>query len=68
MECQDEMVEMESQGDEGRGETLVCRDHLAGQVCMHFRFSVPILSSDYFTITSTSIMNMSFIGLHQHGE
>ena len=68
MECQDEMVKMESQGDQRKGETLVCRDHLGDQVCMHFRFSVPILSSDYFTIRSASIMNMSFIGLHQHGE
>ena len=29
MGCQDEMVEMEPQEDKGRGETLVCRDHLA---------------------------------------
>ena len=36
MGCQDEMVEMESQGDRERGErgeTLVCRDHLALKVC-----------------------------------
>ena len=36
MECQDEMVEMESQEAKGRGETLVCRDHLACKVCMQF--------------------------------
>ena len=36
MEYQDEMVEMESQEAKGRGETLVCRDHLARKVCMHF--------------------------------
>ena len=36
MECQDEMVEMESQEVKGSGETLVCRDHLACEVCMHF--------------------------------
>ena len=35
MECQGEMEETESQGDEGRGENLVCRDHLARKVCMH---------------------------------
>ena len=35
MECQDEMEEMESQESKGRGETLVCRDHLARKVCMH---------------------------------
>ena len=35
MECQDEMVEMEPQEAKGRGETLVCRDHLACKVCMH---------------------------------
>ena len=34
MECQDEMVEMECQEAKGRGETLVCRDHLACKVCM----------------------------------
>ena len=32
MEYQDEMVEMESLGNKGRGETLVCRDHLAFKV------------------------------------
>ena len=32
MECQDEMVEMESQEAKGRGETLVCKDHLAHEV------------------------------------
>ena len=36
MEHQDEMVEMESQGNKGRGETPVHRDHLARKVCMHF--------------------------------
>ena len=43
MECQDEMVEMESQEAKGRGETLVCRDHLAREVCMHFDAYIPIL-------------------------
>ena len=32
MGCQDEMVEMESQGDRERGETLVCRDHVVDKV------------------------------------
>ena len=42
MGCQDEMVEMvemvkmESQGNKGRGETPVHRDHLAHKVRMHF--------------------------------
>ena len=36
MECQDEMVEMESQEAKGRGETLVYRGHLAFKVCIHF--------------------------------
>ena len=43
MECQDEMVEMESQEAKGRGETLVCRDHLDCKVCMHFNTYIPIL-------------------------
>ena len=43
MECQDEMVEMESQEAKARGETLVRRDHLACQVCMHFDTYIPIL-------------------------
>ena len=34
MECQDEMVEMESQEAKGREETLVCRDHLAFKVAI----------------------------------
>ena len=42
MECQDEMVEMESQEAKGRGETPVCRDHLARKVHMHFNFYIPI--------------------------
>ena len=33
MGCQDEMVEMEPQEEKGRGETLVCKDHLAHKVC-----------------------------------
>ena len=33
MGCKDEMVETEPQGDRERGETLVCRDHLALKVC-----------------------------------
>ena len=32
MGCQDEMVEMEPQGDRERGETLVCRDHVVDKV------------------------------------
>ena len=32
MDCKDEMVEMEPQGNRERGETLVCRDHLAHKV------------------------------------
>ena len=32
MGCQDEMVEMEPQGDRERGETLVCRDQLVHKV------------------------------------
>ena len=32
MGCQDETVEMESQGEKERGETLVCRDHMAHKV------------------------------------
>ena len=44
MECQDEMVEMESQEAKGRGETLVCRGHLAREVCMHFDTYIPILN------------------------
>ena len=32
MECQDETVEMESQEAKGRGETLVCRDHVVCKV------------------------------------
>ena len=43
MECQDEMVEMESQEVKARGETLVSRDHLACQVCMHFNTYISIL-------------------------
>ena len=43
MECQDEMEEMESQEAKGRGETLVCRDHLACEVCMHFELYIPII-------------------------
>ena len=42
MECQDEMVEMESQEAKGRGETLVCRDHLAHKVCIHFDLYISI--------------------------
>ena len=34
MECREEMVEMESQGQKGRGETLVCRDHLDHKVAI----------------------------------
>ena len=41
MECQDEMVEMESQEAKGRGEILVSRDHLACKVCMDFDFYIP---------------------------
>ena len=33
MDCQDETVEMEYQEAKGRGETLVCKDHLAFKVC-----------------------------------
>ena len=33
MGCQDEMVEMEFQEEKGRGEILVCKDHLAHKVC-----------------------------------
>ena len=33
MDCQDEMVEMDSQEAKEKGETLVCRDHLAFKVC-----------------------------------
>ena len=62
MECQDEMVEMESQEAKGRGETLVCRDYLAHKVCMYFDWYTSILSSDYSTINS--IMNTNCIGLH----
>ena len=36
MGCQDEMVEMESQEAKERGETLVCKGHLAFKVCIHF--------------------------------
>ena len=43
MECQGEMEEMESQEAMGRGETLVCRDHLAREVCMHFDTYILIL-------------------------
>ena len=32
MEYQEEMVEMESQGEKERGETLVCQDHLDHKV------------------------------------
>ena len=32
MGCQDEMVEMDFQGEKERGETLVCRDHLVHKV------------------------------------
>ena len=32
MDCKDEMVEMELQEAKGRGETLVCWDHLAHKV------------------------------------
>ena len=45
MGCQDEMVEMVemgSLGNKGRGETPVCRDHLARKVHMHFNFYIPI--------------------------
>ena len=38
MGWQDEMEEMESLGNKGRGETLVCRDHLARKVHMLFIF------------------------------
>ena len=41
MGCQDEMVEMESQEAEGRGETLVSRDHLAHKVRIHFDLDIP---------------------------
>ena len=41
MECQDEMVETESQESKGRGETLVSRDHLACKVCRDFDFYIP---------------------------
>ena len=41
MECQDEMVEMESKESKGRGETPVSRDHLACEVCMDFDFYIP---------------------------
>ena len=34
--CQDKTAEMESQGEKERGETLVCRDHLAHKVALHY--------------------------------
>ena len=40
MGCQDEMVEMESQGNRERGETLVCRDHLDHKVYKSMNCSV----------------------------
>ena len=42
MGCQDEMVEMDSQGEKERGETLVCRDHLVHKVG---KFSISIRES-----------------------
>ena len=62
MECQDEMVEMESQEAKGRRETLVCRDYLAHKVLCTLTSTHPFLSSDYSTINS--IVNTNCIGLH----
>ena len=40
MGCQDETVEMESQGNRERGEPLVCRDHLDHKVYKSMNCSV----------------------------
>ena len=42
MDCQGEMVEMDSQEAKEKRETLVCRDHLAFKVCIHFDLYIPI--------------------------
>ena len=66
MDCQVEMVEMESQEAKEKRETLVYRDHLVCKVCIHFiACTYPLVLWVVIALQSNSSMNMNCTDLNQ---
>ena len=58
MECQEEMVEMEPQGEKERGETLVCRDHLDHKVATHSSLIIRVKVIAVASTNSRDVVNV----------